>query len=104
MASGRIPKQTRYIVQSTYKTKEKPSRLTYLTRNKSKDRILHQLPAPKLRPAQPSGGAWREATVRNRKRVARALRASQDFTGVINNALGISYNLRFLRRIDEQKE
>jgi len=39
---------------------------------------------PKLRPAQPSGGAWREATVRNRKRVAQVLRASQDFTGVIN--------------------
>jgi len=59
---------------------------------------------PKLRPAQPSGGAWREATVRNRKRVAQALRAIQDFTGVINNALGITYNLRFRRRIDEPKK
>ena len=59
---------------------------------------------PKLRPAQPSGGAWREATVRNRKCVARALRTSQDFTGAINNALGISYNLRIRRRIDEQKK
>jgi len=59
---------------------------------------------PKLRPAQPSGGAWREATVRNRKRVAQALRASQDFTGVINNALGISSNLWFRRRIDEPKK
>jgi len=48
---------------------------------------------PKLSPAQPSSGAWREATVRNRKRVAQALCASQDFTGVINNTLGISSNL-----------
>jgi len=85
MASGRIPKQTRCIVQSTYKIKEKLSRLTYLTRNKSKDHTSHQLPSPRLRPAQPSGGAWREATVRNGKRVAQALRASQDFPGVINN-------------------
>jgi hypothetical protein len=34
---------------------------------------------PKMELAQPSGGAWRAAAVRNRKRAARVLSASHDF-------------------------
>jgi len=68
-------------------TRSKKSRVAPLSLLDTSQKIAPHINfyPPKLRPVQPSGEAWREATVRNRKRVAQALCASQDFTGLINN-------------------